>query len=299
MPDELTGTVAGVAQNVRWESQGNSKVLRFRFDCGDGLLIPVELHGDDIEGDLASGERVEITIAGKDAGATAIRLQSLRNLSTGFSVQATGKSRADRVGDFVSANAATAAITTVVSGGVSLLLAKASTVTSGVKATPSASSSATAAGTPFPSPSPTSGSVTGPAAHAVVTQAWSIYLLLAVLLDAVACLALYWRLRRGNRKGGVRHRPSVYLRSGRVPVILAGLLAGEFLTALILWLTHTTFSLCRNRDGRPARDRARAVHSSAVSTRRGGCTWMKYSLPNSSLSRKSGNMPGSMGNWLR
>jgi hypothetical protein len=250
VPDELTGTVEGVAHSVRWESQGNSKVLRFRFDCGDGLLIPIELHGDDIQGDLASGERIEITITGKDAGATAIRLQSLRNLSTGFSVEVTGKSRADRVGDFVSANAATAAITTVVSGGVSLLLAKASTVTAGVKASPSptpsaiptAVVSATSTAASSPSPSPSSGSVTVPPVHTVVTQAWSIYLLLAVLLDAVACLVLYWLLRRLNRKGGIKRRPSVYLRSGRTPVILAGLLAGELLTALILWLTHTTFS---------------------------------------------------------
>ena len=41
------------------------------------------------------------------------------------------------------------------------------------------------------------------------------------------------------------------------------------------------------------------VQSSSVATRRGGSTWMKYSRPKSSLSRKSGNMPCSSGNWLR
>lgn len=248
MPDELSGTVEGVARNVRRESQGKTTVLRFRFDRGDGVLLPIELHGDDIQGDLESGERVRITITGQDAGATAIRLRFLLNLSTGFSVQVCDKSRTDRIGDFVSANAATAAITTVVSGGVSLLLARASTVvtrrpTLGSPApTPSATAfpSATSSHAPAPSlsPSPGSGLVSPPPAHVVVTQAWGLYVTLAVLLDAVACLALYWQLRRGKRKG----RPSALRRSGHIPVILAGLLAGEFLTALVLWLTHTMFS---------------------------------------------------------
>ena len=47
------------------------------------------------------------------------------------------------------------------------------------------------------------------------------------------------------------------------------------------------------------RQRMKRVQSSSLSTWRGGSTWMKYSRPKSSLSRKSGNMPCSSGNWLR
>jgi hypothetical protein len=71
-------------------------------------------------------------------------------------------------------------------------------------------------------------------------QVWALYAVLAALFDVVLFIILYWQLRRADKKRGIKRHLWPYLRRGPMLAISGGLLAGELLTILILWLTHTT-----------------------------------------------------------
>ena len=211
------GTVDGVARLVRKETEGSGTVLRFRLDREDGILIPIELRGGDIRGDLESGDKVEISIKEKDADETAIRLKRILNLSTGYNVEVLDRSRSGRIASFVSENASTAAIAALVTAGVSFLLTH-------------LGGGATQNGSPIGVP-PTLAPSNG--------QAWALYAVLAVLFNVAVFIIFYWQLRHGNKKRGIKRRLWPYLRSRHMLAISVGLLTGELLTTLILWITHT------------------------------------------------------------
>ena len=210
------GIMDGVARLVRKETEGSSTVLRFRLDRADGILIPIELRGDDIRGDLESGDKVEIFIKEKDADDTAIRLKRILNLSTGYNVQVLDRSRSGRIGSFVSENASTAAIAALVTAGVSFLL--------------------THLGGTRHNQSPIGAR---PIFALSNGQVWALYAALAVLFNVAVFIILYWQLRHGNKKRGIKRRLWPYLRSRHMLAISVGLLTGEILTTLILWITHT------------------------------------------------------------
>ncbi len=223
MPIKQFGTMNGVAHQVSKETEGSSTVWRFRFDRGDGSVIPIELRGDDVRGDLTSGDEVEISINEKDVDETAIRLKRIVNLSTGYNVQVWDKSAINRIVDFTSQNVVTAAIAALVTAGMSFLLTHLG-----------GGSTNNTAGSPS-----VPGLIINPAASSR-GQVWALYAVLAALFDVVLFIILYWQLRRANKKRGIKRHLWPYLRRGPMLAISGGLLAGELLTILILWLTHTT-----------------------------------------------------------
>lgn len=218
MPDKLLGTVQGLASQVRKETESGIIVWRFRFDGGDGSLRPIELRGDDIRGDLDSGDKVELSIQEKDVDETAIRLKGIFNLTTGYRVEALDKSRsrATRIAGFISENAAVAVIAAVVTAGVSSLLAHVHLGTS------------------------SAGSAIGPQILVPSERPlWPTYVLLAILFDLVVFTIFYWQLRRRNKQRRIKRHLWPYLRSRHALLaISAGLLTGELVTTLVLWTTH-------------------------------------------------------------
>jgi hypothetical protein len=236
MPDKLFGILEGVAYQVRKEIEGDSAVLRFRFDRGDGTQVPVEMRGDDIRGDLDSGDRVEISVSEKDADETGIRVTRVMNLTTGYDVQVQEKSRTGRMAGFISENSGVAIITALVTAGVSFLLTRLGGGTNlGQTPGPSASASATQSSTGGAQPS--TAPVTPPPASGI-GPVWVRYLALAVLFDLVALLIVYLWLRRDNKRRGIKRRLFPYLRSRHMLAIVAGLLAGELLAVLIVGITR-------------------------------------------------------------
>jgi hypothetical protein len=230
MPDELLGTVHGMASQVRKEIEGSIIVWRFRFDRGDGILRPIELRGDEIRGDLDSGDRVQLLVQENDVDATAIRLKSVFNLTTGFRVEALDKPnpepqpepqpqaepRARRLAGFISQNVATAVISAVVTGGVSFLFAFVHVGASHARST------------------------IGPQVLVPGERPlWRTYVLVAVLFDLVAFIIFYWQLRRQDKQRDIKRRLWPYPRSRHTLLAVAvGLLAGELAATLILWATH-------------------------------------------------------------
>ena len=223
MPIKQFGTMNGVAYQVSKETEGSSIVWRFRFDCGDGSVIPIELRGDDVRGNLTSGDRIEISVNEKDVDDTAIRLKRIANLTTGYNVQVWDKSAIKRIAGFISDNIVTAAIAALVTAGTSFLLTHLG----------GGSTNNTAGSPSLP------GLIINPVAPSE-GQVWTLYAILAALFDVVVFIILYWQFRRANKKRGIKRHLWPYLRRGRMLAILGGLLAGELLAILILWLTHTT-----------------------------------------------------------
>jgi hypothetical protein len=167
LPIKQFGTMNGVAYQVSKETEGSSTVWRFRFDRGDGSVIPIELRGDDVRGDLTSGDEVEISINEKDVDETAIQLKRIVNLSTGYNVQVWDKSAINRIVDFTSQNVVTAAIAALVTAGMSFLLTHLG-----------GGSTNNTAGSPS-----VPGLIINPAASSR-GQVWALYAVLAALFEA-------------------------------------------------------------------------------------------------------------------
>jgi hypothetical protein len=98
--------IAGTARDVRYREELQShyssnsngfggsttvtatQVLTFRIVLGDGGLIPVQLKGRAIEGDLTEGDQVEVW--GKLRPGKVMKAKRVENLTTGIPVESKG-----------------------------------------------------------------------------------------------------------------------------------------------------------------------------------------------------------------
>jgi hypothetical protein len=75
-------------------------VLRFRLDIGDGQLLPVEIRGEEVRGDLLDGEKVALDLPRKTEGDVAVSPKRILNLRTGYEVRVWERSRLRRIASY-------------------------------------------------------------------------------------------------------------------------------------------------------------------------------------------------------
>jgi hypothetical protein len=72
----------GIARLVRSRNEGEKTILRFRIEVAKDRLVPVELRGVEIRGDLAEGDEVELPQDDCEEGDTGIQPSRVVNLTT-------------------------------------------------------------------------------------------------------------------------------------------------------------------------------------------------------------------------
>lgn len=96
--------VEGIVSKIRTSSEGGKTVLRFRLEVMDGHLIPIEVRGDEIRGDVDVGDKVAVLVESKDKSAEGIKSKHILDLTTGYEVKVYERSIVRRIVVFIGSN---------------------------------------------------------------------------------------------------------------------------------------------------------------------------------------------------
>lgn len=80
----------GIARNVRITSEGQKAVLRFRIETSEPerKVIPVEMRGTEIRGDIHEGDEIQVDASREEPGDATVRPVQIYNMTTFAVVQA-------------------------------------------------------------------------------------------------------------------------------------------------------------------------------------------------------------------
>ena len=114
MPNQVEGTALHVTRN--------KEVLRFRLDIGQGQLLPVEMRGEEVRGDLLDGEKVALDLPRRTKVDVAVSPKRILNLSTGYEVRVWQRSRLRRITSWITEHAVPTAISAAISAAITAVL---------------------------------------------------------------------------------------------------------------------------------------------------------------------------------
>ena len=207
-------TINGIASAITTSSEGGKTVWRFRLETGDGVLIPVEIRGDEIRGSLDDGDEVEVLTRVKDKSTEGVQSKHIRNLTTSFEIKAYERSRIRRGSSFTQVNFTVGILAALGGAVVSALFSALKSATTTVATT---------------GPGPP-GSVIISYKTISVIPLWAYYAGAALPIVVVAGLVLLDTWKNARPGPGGFHRN---LRRRHWVPIVAGVVAGDLLTVLI------------------------------------------------------------------
>jgi hypothetical protein len=244
-------TIKGTACAVDKGTEAGKAVWRFRLDAGEGVVIPVEIRGDEIHGLLDMGDEIEVLVQSKDKTGEGVRSEHVLNRTTTYEINTYERSRLRRGFGFNQLNFYVGILAALGGAAVSILIGFLRAAGVATAATPAASPSATAGpssasptspavtGAPTPPTSAPSASGTGASSSGPTVLSpkrvslipiWAYYVLVALPIVAVVIFVIYdVRKNVKSGPGGVRW----YLRRRNSVSIVAGVVAGDLLAILV------------------------------------------------------------------
>src|ERR1700722_4291684 len=210
-------TIKGIACALDKSTESGKAVWRLRLDAGQGVVIPVEIRGDEIHGLLDIGDEIEVLVQSKDKTGEGIRSKHVLNRTTTYEINTYEQSRLRRGFRFLQLNFYVGVLAALGGAAVSILIGFLRAAGVATAAAPAGSSSA-----PPSSPGPT---VLSPRSVRLI-PIWAYYVLVALPIAAVVVFVIYdVRKNAKSGPGGVLW----YLRRRNSVSIIAGVIAGDLL----------------------------------------------------------------------
>jgi hypothetical protein len=237
-------TIKGIACALDKSTESCRAVWRLRLDAGQGVVIPVEIRGDEIHGLLDIGDEIEVLVQSKDKTGEGIRSKHIVNRTTNYQINTYERSRLRRGLSFLQLNFYVGVLAALGGAAVSILIgflraagvatAAAPAASPGVSPSSPAATAGVASPTSVPTASGTAASSPGPTVlsprRASLIPIWAYYVLVALPIAAVVVFVIYdVRKNAKSGPGGVLW----YLRRKNSVSIIAGVIAGDLLAILI------------------------------------------------------------------